>query len=124
MNTILGLLRALALCAALTTAITLPARADSQAQPAPGALVPITDKIDAAWLAKARDAYPLITCVVSGERLHGNGPKAHDFVYRKAGSPDRLIRFCCNSCDEDFLKDPKKYLDAIDKAAAEQAAKR
>ena len=60
-----------------------------------GELVAPTDK-DAAWLTAARAAYPLKTCVVSEEELGGMGVPV-EFIYRQAGQPDRLARFCCKS---------------------------
>jgi len=83
-------------------------------------LVPVTDKTDAAWLAKARAAYPLDSCSVSGDKFEGGEMKGppRDFVYQEAGKPDRLVRFCCKGCIKDFNKDPAKYLKIIDDAAA------
>ena len=52
----------------------------------------------------AAKAYPLKTCVVSGEELG------------KMGEPKRIvyegqeIKFCCPSCEKDFRKEPAKYL--------------
>jgi hypothetical protein len=84
-----------------------------------GQLVRVTDKTDAAWLAKARAEYTVTTCVVSGDKLDGgNMGKAQDFIYQQAGKPDRLVRFCCKGCEKDFNKDPAKYLKKIDDAAA------
>jgi hypothetical protein len=94
----------------------LCARAES------GKLVPVSD-VNAAWLANARANYPLSTCAVSGEKLaDGDMGKPREFVYREAGKPDRLIRFCCGGCLKDFNKDPAKYLKAIDAAAQAKAA--
>ena len=86
------------------------------AQPTAGRLVETAD-VDAAWLAKARAEYPLKTCSVSGEALGGDMGAPIDRIYREAGQPDRLIRFCCKDCVDDFKKDPAKYLKAIDDAA-------
>ena len=72
---------------------------------------------DAAWLAKAKADYPLKTCVVSAEEIGSMG-EGIDHIHRQAGKPDRLVRFCCESCIKDFNKDPAKYLKAIDEAAA------
>jgi YHS domain-containing protein len=53
---------------------------------------------------KAAKAYPLKTCLVSGEELG------------KMGEPVRIvyegqeIKFCCKSCEPDFRKDPAKFL--------------
>lgn len=77
----------------------------------------------AAWLATAKAAYPLDTCVVSGDKLEGGDMGAPiDYVYKQEGKPDRLIRFCCKDCVKDFNKDPAKYLAMIDAAAAKKAA--
>jgi hypothetical protein len=68
-------------------------------------------------LAKAQAAYPLDTCVVSGEKLEGDMGGPIDYIHKEAGKPDRLVRFCCKSCVKDFKKDPAKYLKKIDDAA-------
>ena len=70
-----------------------------------------------------KPAYPLSTCVVSGEKL---GEMGKPFVFQYEG---REVQFCCPSCEKEFKKDPAKYLkkidDAVKKAAATQpAAKR
>jgi hypothetical protein len=72
-----------------------------------------------AWLAKAKAAYPLDTCVVSDEKLEGGDMGAPvDFVYKQEGKPDRLVRFCCKNCIKKFNKEPAKYLTILDAAAA------
>jgi hypothetical protein len=73
---------------------------------------------DAAWLAQAKAAYPLKTCVVSDEAIGGSMGEGIDYVYKQAGQPDRLVRFCCKDCRKDFDKEPAKYLKLIDEAAA------
>ena len=84
------------------------------AAPAVGRLDEPTDK-DAAWLAQARKDYPLKTCVISKEDL-GTMGEPTDLIYRAEGSPDRLVRFCCESCIKDFKKDPAAALKRIDDA--------
>lgn len=84
-----------------------------------GKLVSVTEK-DAAWLAKAREAYPLKTCIASGDALGSMGENA-EFIYREEGKPDRLVVFCCKGCDEDFMADPAKHLAKIDAAAKGKA---
>jgi len=75
-------------------------------------------------LAKAKAAYPLTTCVVSGDALEGGDMGAPiDYVYKKEGQPDRLVRFCCSMCPSKFKKNPDKYLKMIDDAAAVKTAK-
>jgi hypothetical protein len=76
-----------------------------------------------AWLAKAKAAYPLDTCVVSDEKLEGGDMGAPvDFVYKQEGKPDRLVRFCCKNCIKKFKNDPAKYLKILDDAAAAKAS--
>jgi len=72
-------------------------------------------------LAKAKAAYPLTTCVVSGDALaDGDMGPPIDYVYKQEGKPDRLVRFCCKHCIAKFKKNPGKYLKEIDAAAAAQ----
>jgi hypothetical protein len=80
-----------------------------------GKLIPVGEK-DAAWAAQARKSYPLEVCVTSDEKLGSMG-KSPEYIYRVDGKPDRLVVFCCDGCEEDFLKDPAKYLTKIDAAA-------
>lgn len=51
-----------------------------------------------------KKAYPLKTCVVSGEKLDS------------MGDDGREIQFCCKSCLKDFKKTPAKYLKKLDEA--------
>jgi hypothetical protein len=69
----------------------------------------------------AKAAYPLTTCVVSGDKLVGDMGGPIDYVYTVKGQPDRLVRFCCKDCIKDFEKEPAKYLKKIDEAAAANA---
>ncbi len=93
----------------LTLCLTLLAALSLRAAGAPaGELAAPADK-DAAWLTEARAAYPLKTCLVSEEELGSMGKPA-EFIYRQAGQPDRLVRFCCKMCVPKFKKDPAKYL--------------
>lgn len=59
-------------------------------------------------------AYPLDACVVTNEKLDDHG-KPYDIIHQ-----GRLVRFCCKDCEEDFNKDPAKYLKIIDEAAAQK----
>ena len=81
---------------------------------AAGTLTKVT-KADATWVAKARETYPLKVCVTSDEKLGsmGESPK---YIYRVEGQPDRLVMFCCEGCEEDFLKAPAKHLAKLDAA--------
>lgn len=80
-----------------------------------------SEKTEDAWLKQAKAAYPLDTCVVSGDKLEGDMGQPIDYVYKEAGKPDRLVRFCCKGCVKDFKKDPAKYLKKIDDALAAKA---
>jgi len=115
-----SLLPLLALVAGLAFNVTAVAASHDHAKPAApaasaaGRLDEPTDK-DAAWLAQARKDYPLKTCVISKEDL-GTMGEPTDLIYRAEGSPDRLVRFCCESCIKDFKKDPAAALKRIDDA--------
>lgn len=84
-----------------------------------GKLVPASE-LDAAWLEKARKAYPLQHCLVSDEDLGSMG-KSPEFAYRVSGQPDRLVIFCCEGCEEDFLKEPAKFLAKVKPGADKPA---
>lgn len=89
-----------------------------------GELVPVTDKTDAAWVAKARADYPLTTCAVSGDKLEGGDMgKPQEFIYKESGKPDQLVRFCCKDCVKDFNKEPTKYLKMISEGAEKKETK-
>ena len=87
---------------------------------AKGKLMPVTEK-EASWAAQARKTYPLEVCVASDEKLGAMG-KSPECIYREGGKPDRLVVFCCDGCEEDFMKDPAKYLAKIDAAAKNKGA--
>ncbi len=72
-------------------------------------------KLNAAVIAKQAPSYPLSTCVISGDKLGG---KPVDVVVG-----NRLVRFCCAGCQDDFNKNPAKYLKMIDEAAQKKTAK-
>lgn len=65
-------------------------------------------------------AYPLTTCVVSGEALGSMG-ESFIHIHKDAGKPDREVRLCCKSCLKKFLKDPAKYLAKLDASATPPA---
>lgn len=103
-----SMLRRLALVSVTLALLSSAARA-ADAKPA----APQNPAPDAAMIA----GYPLDTCVVAEEKL-GEMGKPYDYLYKKDGQPDRLVRFCCKGCLPDFKKDPEKYLKRIDDAAA------
>lgn len=61
-------------------------------------------------------AYPLTTCVVSGEKLGGMGD-SFEYIHKEAGKPDRRVLLCCEGCVDDFKKEPAKFLAKLDEAA-------
>ena len=67
--------------------------------------------------APSAPAYPLTTCVVSGEPLGGMG-EPFDYIHTEEGKADRLVKFCCKMCVRRFKKDPAKHLAQLDAAAA------
>ena len=56
-------------------------------------------------------AYPLQTCVVSGEKLGSMG-KAYTFQHE-----GKEVQLCCKSCLKDFKKEPAKYMKKIEDAS-------
>ena len=71
--------------------------------------------------AKAKADYPLTTCVVSGDKLGVMGESV-EYIYKEKGQPDRTVMFCCKDCIADFEKEPAKYLQKLDEAAAAKAS--
>jgi hypothetical protein len=65
----------------------------------------------AAFAADAAAAYPLSTCVVTGEKL---GSMGKPYVHQQ---DSRQVQFCCKGCLPKFSKDPAKYLKKLDDAA-------
>jgi len=94
-----------------------PAKAAPAAKP--GKLIPLTEK-DAEWAVNARKAYPLKTCLTSDEELGSMGDSP-EYIYRVEGKPDQLVVFCCDGCNEDFLKDPAPYLAKLEAAKGAKA---
>ncbi|MCA8959377.1 MAG: hypothetical protein KDC38_02640 [Planctomycetes bacterium] len=64
---------------------------------------------DAVKQAQGPD-YPLKKCVVAGSELGSMGEPTELVI---AG---RLLRFCCSSCEPKVKANPRKFLDAIDRA--------
>ena len=58
---------------------------------------------------KKDSAYPLTTCVVSGEKLGGD-PTMKPYTFTHDGQE---VRLCCKSCLKDFKKEPAKYMAKI-----------
>ncbi len=60
-------------------------------------------------------AYPLKTCVVSGEKLGGMG---EPYVFKHEG---REVKLCCKGCLKQFNKDSAKFIKKLE--VAEKQAK-
>ena len=60
--------------------------------------------------------YPVTTCVVSGEALESEemGPPVN-ILYGT-----RLVRLCCKMCKRELDKNPAKFIEKLDKAAAKK----
>ncbi len=72
-------------------------------------------QLDAAIIADQKPWYPTDKCLVSGEPLTVNGEDiAVDVVYR-----NRLVRFCCKRCEQQFNTDPAAVLNKLDALAAD-----
>jgi hypothetical protein len=65
----------------------------------------------AADKAAAAKPYPLAVCVVSGEKL---GSMGAPFVFVHQGQE---IKLCCGGCEDDFKKEPAKFLAKLAKPA-------
>lgn len=80
-------------------------------------------KMDEQIIKKQKPAYPLATCVVSGDKLqHSEMGDPVDYIYK-----NQLVRFCCSGCVKTFEKNPAPYLkklaDARTAAAKKKSAK-
>lgn len=68
----------------------------------------MADKVRQAAYEKQREAYPLATCVVSGEEL-GDEPTEAMFG-------QTLVRFCCEKCLAKFERDPAAHVGRLHEA--------
>ena len=75
-------------------------------------------KLDEKMIKDQAALYPLKTSVVTGKDLPAPPNKPYEFVYG-----NRLVRLGAESEKADFLKEPKKYLAALDKAVVDQQGK-
>ncbi len=62
---------------------------------------------------EAKPAYPLATCVVSGEKLGEMGPPP------SVDYKGTAIEFCCKSCIKPFNATPDKYLQKYEQAVTD-----
>jgi hypothetical protein len=68
---------------------------------------PFFKKLDQAVIEKQKEAYPLKTCVVSGQELGSMGDP-YDVVIA-----NRLLRLCCKGCEAKVKKDPSAFLSKL-----------
>lgn len=73
-------------------------------------------RAEASAPAAENSAYPLTTCLVSGEELGSMGD-AYVHNYKEEGKLDREVRLCCKGCLKKFSKDPAKYIGILDASA-------
>lgn len=57
--------------------------------------------------SKTAKPYPLDTCIISGDKL---GSMGEPHVIVRDGQE---VKFCCSGCEDDFNKEPEKYLKEI-----------
>ncbi len=105
--------------AALLSAGSVTALADEHAHPAPATQAqtqPATQPSneEASTIGYTPAAYPLTTCVVSGEKLDVMG---EPYVIEVDG---REVQLCCKGCEDKVRADPTSYLEKIDQAAINQ----
>ncbi|HED53066.1 MAG TPA: TRASH domain-containing protein [Phycisphaerales bacterium] len=67
-------------------------------------------KLDEAVIAQQSEDYPLKTCPISGNEIKGEA-KEISKVYG-----NRLVKFCCAGCVEDFEEDPTATMMKLDAA--------
>jgi YHS domain-containing protein len=67
-------------------------------------------RLDDAVITQQSEAYPLATCLVSGEKLGSMGAPV-DKVYGVS-----LVRFCCKGCIKTFESDPPTYMSRLHEA--------
>ena len=73
----------------------------------PAALLAVLDE---AVIAQQKDAYPIDTCPISGQKLGSMGDPVDIVV------ANRLVRFCCSGCIGAFYKAPAVHLAKLNKA--------
>ncbi len=67
-------------------------------------------KLDEAVGKAQRADYPLDTCLIGGEKLGSMGEPAEIVV------ANRLVRFCCAGCIDEFMKNPGLHIEKLDAA--------
>ena len=65
-------------------------------------------ELDRKVIEDQRPAYPTTTCPVSGAELGGMGDPVEKVF------ANRLVRFCCSGCIDEFKKHPARYILKLD----------
>lgn len=89
--------------ASLLVSVAMLAACGSDAEPAAD---------DKPSTVTASNAYPLDTCVISGQKLGDHGEvveKTHDGV---------TVKLCCAGCEDKFNEDPAKFVALVTEAKA------
>jgi hypothetical protein len=73
----------------------------------------VAAQIDEEIVKQQQDRYPLETCMVSGEKLGSMGDPINLVV------GNRLVKICCAGCEKTVRANPAKYIDQLNKAAAD-----
>lgn len=73
-------------------------------------------ELDAAWIEKHRDAFPVDVCVVTDEPLE---EPTNDLLWGT-----RVVRLCCKGCVKEFHADPDPFLARLDLLIEKAATKR
>lgn len=88
-----------------------PTGDESAAAASEGTLVAVQNGVGQATEAQIA-AYPLDTCVVSGESLGSMGEPVDYFV------EGELVRLCCDQCIDQVKEEPQKFLAKVAEASA------
>jgi len=73
---------------------------------------PFIAALDKAVVEKQSKDYPVETCPVMGGKV--------DETSTSYVAGDRVIRFCCPGCVDEFKKDPAKFIKVLDEAEAKK----
>lgn len=75
----------------------------------------VLKELDRKIIEQQKEAYPLTTCIVSGEKLGSHGTPL-DIVFH-----NRLVRLCCQGCLAEFERAPDPFIKKLDEAKAGKA---
>ena len=101
-------------CLALGAALVATASLTSAESTSGGCCSAMTPMADTGKTDAKAKAYPLDTCIVSGEKL---GEMGDPLVFTHEGQE---IKLCCKSCKKKFDKSPETYLKKLKDAPAKK----